>query len=108
MVKKLKGSTKVMSLVKDIDTRCNSCDLNFSTEAEFKDHILTTIHKGLQVKDTDGGRHFDYKLTSKKAKYNLRRGARREHFSIEHKQGASNVDFSDGTWLLVAFPEVLK
>ena len=30
------------------------------------------------------------------------------HIDIQHKQGAINVDFSDGSWLYAAFPEVLN
>jgi len=96
-------------MVKSIDrtsigNRCNSCDESFTNEIEFKDHILTTLHRGPPA---EGTRNFKYKLTSKKAKDNLLKGASRDHFSVEYKQGATNVDFSDGSWLLVAFPEIL-
>ena len=47
-------------------------------------------------------------MTSKSVKSNLLKGANRNHFGIEYKQGATNVDFSDGSWLLVASPEILK
>ena len=74
-------------------------------ETDFKDHILTTLHKG---PPSTGTRNFQYRMTSKSAKANLLKGANRDHFSIDYKQGASNLDFSDGSWLLVAFPQVLK
>ena len=88
-----------------IGKRCNPCDEDFADETEFKDHILTTLHRGPPA---EGTCNFKYKLTSQKAKNNLRKGANRDHFNVEYKQGATNVDFSDGSWLLVAFPEILK
>jgi hypothetical protein len=54
--------------------KCNVCDTGFSSEEEFKDHILTTIHKG----PSDGTRNFKYRLTAKTAKSNLLKGARRK------------------------------
>ena len=85
-----------------LQTKCNACDLNFNSEVEFKDHILTTIHKG----PSDGTRNFQYRLTAKTAKSNLIKGALRKHMNIEHKQGAANVDFSDGAWILAVAPEI--
>ena len=60
---------------KDISlgTKCNTCDLNFESDEDFKDHILTTIHKG----PSDGTRNFKYRLTAKTAKANLIKGALR-------------------------------
>ena len=107
MTKKILSSShsETSAAVVSIESKCSSCDLIFQNEEAFKDHILTTIHKG---PPSEGTRNFKYRMTSKAARTNLLKGARREHFSIEHKQGASNVDFSDGTWLLVAYQTVLK
>ena len=96
--------SKKSSLVTALGTRCNACDENFKSEADFKDHILTTIHKG----PSDGTRNFNYRLTAKTAKSNLVKGALRNHIEVEHKQGATNIDFSDGAWILAVFPEVLN
>jgi hypothetical protein len=97
------------SIVKDsgnrnLVARCNVCEKSFLTELEFKDHILTTVHKG----PSDGTRNFKYRLTAKTAKTNLLKGARRKHIAVEHKQGATNIDFSDGSWIKAVFPEVLQ
>ena len=59
-----------------------ACSLSFHSEAEFKEHILTTVHRG----PSDGTRNFKYQLTAKTAKKNLVKGALRKHISIEHKQ----------------------
>ena len=87
-----------------IGTNCNACDVNFHSEESLKEHILTTVHKV----PADGTRNFKYRLTAKTAKSNLLKGALRKHIDIQHKQGAINVDFSDGSWLYAAFPEVLN
>ena len=87
-----------------LGNKCNECDLFFQTENDFKDHILTTIHG----RPSDGTRNFKYKLTAKTAKSNLIKGALRKHIEIEHKQGAANMDFSDGAWIKALFPEVVK
>ena len=100
-MKKKKNST-VMDTA--IGTKCNACDVNFKSEIDFKEHILTTVHRG----PSDGTRNFQYRLTAKTAKSNLIKGALRKHIEIEHKQGAINIDFSDGSWILAAFPEVLN
>ena len=102
--KKLITSNAETSVVEYIGNNCNSCDIFFDSEEEFKDHILTTLHKG----PSEGKRNFKYRMTDKTARANLLKGAVKEHFSINHKQGATNVDFNDGTWLLVAFPQILK
>ena len=83
---------------------CVPCEKSFQTEEELKEHILSTVHKG----PSDGTRNFKYRLTAKTAKKNLLKGARRKHISVEHKQGASNIDFSDGAWIKAVFPEVLN
>ena len=87
-----------------ISLNCNGCDENFATEVDFKDHILTTVHRG----PSDGTRNFKYRLTAKKAKANLLKGAKRKHIGVEHKQGATNIDFSDGSWIKAVLPEVLQ
>ena len=89
----------------NIGKRCNTCDKTFENETDFKDHILTTVHRG---PPSEGTRNFQYRLTAKKAKSNLLKGAQRDHFSIEHKQGTTNVDFSGGSWLLTAVPQLKK
>ena len=86
-----------------LETDCKVCDITFATETELKDHILTTVHRG----PSDGTRNFKYRLTAKTAKKNIIKGAQRKHMDVQHKQGAINVDFSDGAWIYVAFPEVL-
>jgi hypothetical protein len=101
MVKMLTHKTSVGRIQSN---ECKTCDQRFLSEGEFRDHILTTVHKG----PSDGTRNFKYRLTAKTAKSNLLKGARRKHFGIEHKQGASNIDFSDGAWIKAVFPEVLK
>ena len=85
---------------------CEVCDIDFATEAEFTDHILTTVHK--RPSNGNGTRTFKYKLTAKTAKANLIKGAQRKHIGVEYKQGAINIDFSDGAWILAVFPEVLN
>ena len=87
-----------------IGNECRVCDINFVSEEDFKEHILTTVHRG----PADGTRNFKYRLTAKTAKNNLIKGAKRKHMEIEHKQGAINVDFSDGAWVLAVFPEILN
>ena len=87
-----------------IGSICNSCDITFPSEADFKEHILNTIHNG----PSNGTRNFKYRMSAKTAKSNLLKGAKREHINVDYKQGASNIDFSDGAWILTAFPEVLK
>ena len=87
-----------------IGNECKVCDMNFVSEEDFKEHILTTVHRG----PADGTRNFKYRLTAKTAKNNLLKGAKRKHMEIEHKQGAINVDFSDGAWVLAVFPEILS
>ena len=87
-----------------IGTKCNACDKSFHSEGDFKEHILTTVHKG----PADGTRNFKYRLTAKTAKSNLLKGALRKHIDIQYKQGAINIDFSDGSWMFAAFPEVLN
>ena len=87
-----------------IGTRCNACDENFQSAEEFKEHILTTVHKG----PVDGTQNFKYRLTAKTAKSNLIKGALRNHMEVEYKHGAVNLDFSDGAWILSAFPEVIN
>ena len=71
---------------KSLLANCNKCEKSFSSEAEFKDHILTTVHKG----PSDGTRNFKYRLTAKTAKTNLLKGARRKHIAVEHKQTGCN------------------
>ena len=102
MVKYLEEKNQAMNGT--LQTKCNACDLNFNSEVELKDHILTTIHKG----PSDGTRFFKYRLTAKTAKTNLLKGALRKHMDIQHKQGATNLDFSDGAWILAVLPEVLN
>ena len=65
---------------------------------------MTTVHKV----PSDGTRNFKYRLTAKKAKANLLKGAKRKHIGVEHKQGATNIDFSDGSWIKAVLPEVLQ
>ena len=36
---------------KAIGNKCNSCDENFKTKADFKEHILTTVHRGPSVQE---------------------------------------------------------
>ena len=105
MVKVLERKTK-MDVVKNFNLGkdCKECNITFSTEAELKDHILTTVHGG----PSDGTRNFSYRLTAKTAKKNIVRGAQRKHIDVVYKQGAINVDFSDGAWVFAAFPEVLN
>ena len=79
-------------------------ELTVKREAKFKEHILTTVHKG----PADGTRNFKYRLTAKTAKSNLIKGAQRKHFDIQYKQCAINLDFSDGAWNYAAFPKVLN
>ena len=90
----------------DSDKRphCEPCDEAFDSVTDLKDHVLDTPHNGPYT----GTRNFKYKLTEKTAKSNLIRGAKREHFAIDSKQGATNIDFSDGSWILVAYPELIK
>ena len=95
-----KRITKVAN--KDIGFHCHSCDLKFVGEEELKDHILTTVHNG----PSQGTRNFKYRMTEKTARANIVKGARKKHFQVEHKQGATNIDFSDGSWILVAFPVI--
>ena len=87
-----------------LETDCKVCDITFATETDLKDHILSTVHRG----PSDGTRNFKYRLTAKTAKKNIIKGAQRKHMAVEHKQGAINIDFSDGAWVYVAFPEVLN
>ena len=105
MVKVLEKKNKG-GIMKDfnIGKDCKECHITFSTEADLKEHILTTVHGG----PSDGTRNFNYRLTAKTAKKNLIKGAQRKHIDIEYKQGAINVDFSDGAWVYAAFPEVLN
>ena len=55
MIKKIASSTIEDSLLKEVGNKCGSCDIIFSTENEFKDHILTTLHKG---PPSEGTRNF--------------------------------------------------
>ena len=76
---------------------CIPCDQIFESTDDFKEHILTTIHNG-PAKST---RSFKYKLSERTAKKNLIKGAKRQHLMNEIKQGATNIDFSDGSWLVI-------
>ena len=49
-------TTRALSLGKE----CKICDIVFEYETDFKDHILTTVHKG----PSDGTRNFNYRLTA--------------------------------------------
>ena len=101
MVKMIEGNKRrTVSLGKE----CKVCEIDFATEEEFSDHILTTVHK--RPSNGNGPRTFNYKLTAKKAKASLIKGAQRKHIGVEYKQGAINIDFSDGAWILAVFPEV--
>ena len=104
MVRALQIQNRQSSGGISIGTKCNACDANFHSEADFKEHILTTVHKG----PADGTRNFKYRLTAKTAKSNLIKGAQRKHINVQHKQGAINLDFSDGAWIYGVFPEVLN
>ena len=104
MVKFLEMNKKNYSMDTAIGTKCDACDENFKSEAGFKEHILTTVHRG----PSDGTRNFKYRLTAKTAKSNLIKGALRKHIEIQYKQGAINLDFSDGAWIYAVFPEVLN
>ena len=100
MVKALKHSLKSDQQIA-IGNFCHSCDLKFNSEEDFKEHILTTIHNG----PAEATRNFKFRLTEKIAKSNIIKGAKKSNLNIEYKQGATNIDFSDGTWILAAFPE---
>ena len=101
MVKAIaKHITKVAN--KDIRFHCHSCDLKFVGEEELKDQLLSTVHSC----PSQGTRNFKYRITEKTARANIVKGARKKHFQVEHKKGATNIDFNDGSWILVAFPVI--
>ena len=87
---------------RNTQSACTPCDKSFDSLDDLKDHILTTVHNGPCVKT----RNFNYKMTDNTAKNNLIKGAKRQHLYLEYKLGATNLDFSDGSWLLVGFPGV--
>ena len=98
MVKFLQNQERTI----DSKNICIECDEEFASETDFKDHILTTLHSG----PSKSTRNFKYRVTDKTARTNLMKGAKRKHLGIEIKQGATNIDFSDGSWILVAYPEM--
>ena len=89
----------VKAILNKVGNKCNSCDETFTSDEQLKDHILSTI-------PSNGTRNFKYRMNSRKVVSNIREGAKRGHFTVEYKHGATNVDFSDGSWLLTALPEV--
>ena len=55
---------------------------------------------------SDESRNFNYKLTDKKAKANLRNAAMRKPFEIEMKQRSCNLRFSAGAFLQTVKPRL--
>ena len=53
-----------------------------------------------------GSRNFDFKLTDKKAKANLKTAALRKPFEIERKQRCCNLKFSAGAFLHAVKPSL--
>ena len=90
MVKNLQTALK-----KKVGNECNSCYLVFANEEDLRDHIQITLHKG---PTSSGTQNFKYRINEKTTTSNLLKGAQRNHFNVEYKQGATNLDFSDGIW----------
>ena len=54
------------------------------------------------MKTVNEERNLNFKLTDKKAKSNLLKGANRLHLEIEDKQKSKNMRFSAGSYIYVA------